>query len=83
VGLLVQLLGVPDRRTAGSVLGRARADSGALIHRVTGDEQVPPGPVTQGIHRLPHVPGDVAADVDDRIPAATTQRRIVARVAVA
>ncbi len=55
---------------------------GALIHRVTGDEQGPHGPVTQGIRRLPHGRGDVAADAGDRIPVITAQRRVAARVAL-
>jgi hypothetical protein len=50
---------------------------------MAGDEQVPPGPVPQRVHRLPDVPGYVAADVHDRVPAAVMQRRIVAGVAVA
>ena len=53
------------------------------VDRVAGDEQVPPGPVAQGVHRLADVARYVAAGVHDRVPAARAQRRIVTGVPVA
>src|SRR5690242_4143720 len=55
---------------------------------MAGDEQVPPGPVPEGLHRLPDVARDVAAAVDHRVPAAAGpgrvgERRVVAGVPVA
>ena len=83
VGFAGEFLGVPDGRPARSVLGGARPYPVELVHRVTGDEQVPPGPLAQRIHHLAHVAGDIAADIHDRIPAAGAKRRIVAGIPVA
>ena len=83
VGVVSEFLGVPDRWPARSVLGGARPYPVELVHRVAGDEQVPPGPPIERIHRLAHVARDIAADIHDRIPATGAKRRIVAGIPVA
>ena len=83
VGVVGQFLGVPDGRPARCVLGGTRPYPVELVHRVAGDEQVPPGPLPQRIHGLAHVAGDVAADIHDRVPATGAERRVVAGIPVA
>jgi len=83
VAVVAELFRVPDGRAARSVLGGARPYAVEPVDRVAGDEQVPPGPVAQRIHRLAHVAGDIPADVNDGIPATGAERRIVAGVPVA
>lgn len=82
VGVLAELLGVPYWRTARGVLGRPRPHPLALVHRMAGDEQIPPGPVPQRVHRLPHMARHIAADIHDRVPTALAQGPVVAGVPV-
>lgn len=82
VRLLAQLLGVADRGAARGVLVGAGRDALAPVHRVAGDEQVPPDPVAEHVHRLTDMPRQIPADVGHSVPAALPQRRVVPAVPV-